>query len=618
MSINKKTILAAFVLIASFIWVGFLVPQVNTIPKDFSYSAEMFSLDNFYDEANQRYYGEQRSETKFAYEVVGIKDGNLLVKNSFEVRKVTGESIISVERLYGINAKTGEHQTGYGDRDRYGYLFAPKNLAKGQSFAYWHVNYDGPANMMFVREKDLFGLKVYEYETYYQGVKIDQTKSLTHLPGVGVTKGVELVPHLKLWIEPVTGRLIKFKDDTIAYYYDLKTGQRLHPWNHFSNTYEADSVLAQVKLAKADKFRLLLIQQIIPAVLVILIGLIGLFHYSGSVFFKRSLIGILSLTTLIGVGIWVGPKLNSSIISPPLEEVRLGISKAAPELSGLIYIAENQNLFKKNGLNVVQVPEENGIVAQKNALKEVTDIATTVEFAFVSDSFDSSGSKILATINRSNFIEIIGRRDRGIETVADLKGKKIGVVAKSASEFSLGKFLILNNLAQTDVEIVYLAFGEMQATITSGAVDAVAVNDPFAYQIQSKLGANGISWSAQKDRGVYWIVVSSDNYIKTHPQAVENFVKSLVEAEDYLKANQEDGKKIIKNKLALEQEYLDYIWPRNFFGVSLEQGLLISMEEQARWRITNKLTNKITIPNFLDYIYADALRTVKIDAAIIY
>ena len=107
-------------------WIWIVAPQLTKLPNDFSYRADVASLDNFYDEAKHEFSGEKRSVTKFSYEATGEKDGILNIKNVFDVGKITGEKIFAVERLYGIDPKTGKHIAGYGDRDREGYLFAKK------------------------------------------------------------------------------------------------------------------------------------------------------------------------------------------------------------------------------------------------------------------------------------------------------------------------------------------------------------------------------------------------------------------------------------------------------------------------------------------------------------
>jgi NitT/TauT family transport system substrate-binding protein len=42
--------------------------------------------------------------------------------------------------------------------------------------------------------------------------------------------------------------------------------------------------------------------------------------------------------------------------------------------------------------------------------------------------------------------------------------------------------------------------------------------------------------------------------------------------------------------------------------------MLITFEDQARWRIKQGLTDATEVPNYLDYIYLDALEEVKPEA----
>ena len=69
--------------------------------------------------------------------------------------------------------------------------------------------------------------------------------------------------------------------------------------------------------------------------------------------------------------------------------------------------------------------------------------------------------------------------------------------------------------------------------------------------------------------------------------------------------------KKIAERLQLDEIYLDSTWVKCTFSVTLEQQLLLVMEEQARWMIENRLTGRTTVPNYLNFIYPDALETVK-------
>jgi len=62
---------------------------------------------------------------------------------------------------------------------------------------------------------------------------------------------------------------------------------------------------------------------------------------------------------------------------------------------------------------------------------------------------------------------------------------------------------------------------------------------------------------------------------------------------------------------------MDSILPEQEFTIILPQALIVAMEDQARWRIKNKLTEATQVLNYLDYIYFDALEEVKPEAVTI-
>lgn len=276
---KKKYILpfiaAMFCIAAMFLWIKVIAPELTKLPHNFSYEANVDSIDSFYDSQIEEFQTEIKSNNKLYYQTEESEEGVLLIKNIFNVRQPSGENIFSVERLYGIDPFKRAHLKDYGDENRTGYLFGPRNTKKGENFIYWHINYNEPASMHFVGEEELYGLTVYRYEANYQA---DQTENLAYLPEVNKTRGVNLDIHLTLWIEPTSGWLVKFQDRSTGYFYDLKTKERQEPWNKFSNTYGETEIQLQVERAKEEKTKIILIEKTIP---LILLGL-GILFFTGS------------------------------------------------------------------------------------------------------------------------------------------------------------------------------------------------------------------------------------------------------------------------------------------------------------------------------------------------
>lgn len=298
---NTRIFLAATSILffsAAALWFLVVGPSRLWIPEDFHYTAQIISQDNFYNEEEQRFSGEQRSATQYEYSVQAVNEDVLTIQNTFDVKTLEGDPIVFVEQEYGVNKKTGAHVEGAGNTNRNGYLFAPHHLEEGEPFTYWHVNYDGPANMEYVGTEYIRGLKVYQYETRYAGVEIDQTENLSFLPGVPEEKHVLLEPHLQIWVEPITGYMVKYTDKTTAYYHDAQTGEKLYPWNQFSNTYTHTSVLAHVEDAAQLKAQWQRHTHTIPLVLV-LCGIVFLLI----AFVQRKYVVVISVVVFIAVGI---------------------------------------------------------------------------------------------------------------------------------------------------------------------------------------------------------------------------------------------------------------------------------------------------------------------------
>ncbi len=96
-----------------------------------------------------------------------------------------------------------------------------------------------------------------------------------------------------------------------------------------------------------------------------------------------------------------------------------------------------------------------------------------------------------------------------------------------------------------------------------------------------------------------------------HPDVVKRVLNALLQAEDFLALHPGQAKATVRKRLSYDEAYLDSVWPDNQFYLSLDQSLIVAMEDEARWMIGRGLTKEKTVPNFLDYVYEDGLKAVK-------
>ncbi|HLB42346.1 MAG TPA: ABC transporter substrate binding protein [Gammaproteobacteria bacterium] len=242
------------------IWVISVGPQLKKIPKNFTYSADIFSLNNLYDEHLKKFEGDRISKTVFKYRVISEIENYLVVEVTFNVRRLNDTPIFSVTRLYYIDPYNGKHVAINDLKRRDGYLFGPRNADKSDYY-YWHINYDAPALLKFVKSEKINGLTVYKYYSHYVA---DQTENLGYLQGIPDKRGIKTNINLYLWIEPISGWLIQYQDNTFAYYYDRITGKYIAPWNKFTNGYTQTSLINNVRYATFLKCKYITVDFIVP------------------------------------------------------------------------------------------------------------------------------------------------------------------------------------------------------------------------------------------------------------------------------------------------------------------------------------------------------------------
>lgn len=112
---------------------------------------------------------------------------------------------------------------------------------------------------------------------------------MDHLPGVPEERGVKLGNRISLWIEPISGYLVKLEERSEEYFYfDIKTGQKIAPYNQFLNVYTDESFREHIENAEKAKQKVIIIQVVIPTVLFLIFTVLLLFYrFPRSFLFSR-------------------------------------------------------------------------------------------------------------------------------------------------------------------------------------------------------------------------------------------------------------------------------------------------------------------------------------------
>lgn len=340
--------------------------------------------------------------------------------------------------------------------------------------------------------------------------------------------------------------------------------------------------------------------------------------------FKKVLIITLIVVAIVAVfvgGYFFWQKQNKEEqekYTGPVEKITIGFPLIGAELNALIFVAEEKGYFREQGLEVSIKHEPSVNEGQKDLIDGGIDLASATDYTIAANVSSTQNIRIITAIDNGQYLGITARKDKGITNPSDLKGKRIGIMPKTISEFYLYQFLADKGISDNDVQIVGFTPDKIVPALLNDEIDAISAGLSLAYQANKSLGADTILWFLPVEKDSFWLLTAKKDWITMHPDLIKRFIKSLVASENFVKNNEQEAMVIVaKNINNPDKDYFDFVWSKHNFTVSLNQSLLLALEGETRWAIKNNLTDKTKVPNYLYYIYSDALETVKPEAVTI-
>ncbi len=292
-----------------------------------------------------------------------------------------------------------------------------------------------------------------------------------------------------------------------------------------------------------------------------------------------------------------------------LESIILGTTFLESVAPG--FVAEDQHFFTNNGLNVTLKYYDVGLNAVNDMQKGEVDMAWCAEYILVGKALGNQNIQTIGSVAKTDFASIVARKDRGIENISDLSGKRVGVVRGTVMEFYLGRFLELNGLTISEVTLVNITLAQSANMVINGDVDAVVSFPPYVETARQQIGDDAVVWAVQGKQMLYGLITCRADWLTQNQELVKRFLKSMSQTEDYMIQHPNEAKDIVQKKMNYTDDYMTTVWARNEFSLSLDQSLVVAMENEGRWMIKNNLTNQTLVPNFINYIYLEGLNSVK-------
>ncbi len=276
-----------------------------------------------------------------------------------------------------------------------------------------------------------------------------------------------------------------------------------------------------------------------------------------------------------------------------------------------VTLAYRNGYFQQEGVAAEIQTHKTGKSALEAALAGKADLATTADIPIMLAAMRDVPVSVIATFFKTEHDHgIVARRDRGIATLADLKGKTIGVSLGTSGHFALDGFLSRQHLGRADVTIVNLKPEHFGPALERAEVDAIATWEPFLDTLRSMLETNGTVFYGDDIYEIPYSLAGSRAYVAANPDLMRRVLRALQRGVHDCRTEPEQSRAVMSAFLQVDTSKWQAQWPQFHFKLALDQGLILALEDEARWAIANGLAPPRETPNFLDSMYLDAMLDV--------
>lgn len=278
------------------------------------------------------------------------------------------------------------------------------------------------------------------------------------------------------------------------------------------------------------------------------------------------------------------------------EHIRIAYPSAGTLISGQIgLILQRTSVLEENGMTAEIFPMSTGKEMKAALVAGQVDVILTSESNFIvllGSGFPCYG---IASLGSDGRMGLVVQADSGIESIGDLKGKKIGTIFGTSVHKPAIEWAKQGGLTPgEDVEIVNMGGGgALRTALASGDLDAIIDWDPHLTDSIRKGEAVKL-----EEADLDLIVVMSADYADNKPGAAEMFTSALGDASLYLAQNKAQVNGWYGEMAALDAELIDEVsrYNQNYHAESIDE-IDIKISE----RFAAKLTE------IADFLYEEGL-----------
>ena len=234
--------------------------------------------------------------------------------------------------------------------------------------------------------------------------------------------------------------------------------------------------------------------------------------------------------------------------SPPSEPLRI-VSSPWPGYEPL-YLARDIGYLKSSNVRISEMPSSN--ITWEAFNNGSADIATLTLDETLSLLDKGRQPRIMAVMDISNGGDVVMARP-GVNSLQDMKGKRIGMVNIPLGVFMLARTLELAGLTPSDVTVLQLPEDQHEKAYLNNEIDVAITFEPFKTRL-ANAGAQVLFDSSQIPNEIFDLLVVSEDVIEQRRDEVCEVARQWFRTLDYIEQNQQQAYTQMGKRLATDAQ----------------------------------------------------------------
>jgi NitT/TauT family transport system substrate-binding protein len=312
---------------------------------------------------------------------------------------------------------------------------------------------------------------------------------------------------------------------------------------------------------------------------------------------------LLTLAAIAGIA------ATANAQSPAKMTIATGVDPAFSQF----YVASGAGIFQKNGLEVEIKTAASGSAMIPFLIGNQIQVAYGSDIAgVINHNVDKEIVAVAEGTKLIRWLAVVGKNISGLD---GLKGKRLGITKGTSGELFWRALATKYGLNSADYTFINTEAPEQIAAMERGDTDGFVGWEPWPTRAVKAVKGAKIVIDAEGILNNRNYLFMYRSWIAQNQEASERFMRSMVEATDYINQNRDEAAKIVAKFLKMPPDLPAELMTKVEFSMSWSDGSLETIK-----LVEKQLTEDGKMKAPLDwngYVYTDLLKKVRPEAVTI-